>query len=136
MTREVFVDASAWIEISHMRGVHHTAAVDTYRRLPRERYELITTNLVLAESYVMAHRYVGYNAAIKLLSSVRNSEQVRLIYSDKSVEAEADDLLRRYTDQDFSLADAVSFVVMRQRGIKSAFSFDHHFVTAGFSLVP
>jgi uncharacterized protein len=136
MTREVFVGACAWIDISDTRSARHAVAAATYRRLPRERYELITTNLVLAESYVMVHRYVGYRAAIELLISVRTSEHVRLIYSDRYIEAEADAVLKRYADQDFSLADAVSFVVMRQRGIQSAFSFDHHFVTAGFALVP
>lgn len=31
---------------------------------------------------------------------------------------------------------AVSFAVMRQRGIGAAFAFDRHFRTAGFDLVP
>jgi len=30
----------------------------------------------------------------------------------------------------------VSFVVMKQYGITEAFSFDKHFVTAGFTLIP
>jgi predicted nucleic acid-binding protein len=45
-------------------------------------------------------------------------------------------ILARYSDQDFSLTDAVSFAVMRQRRIEEAFTFDNHFSTAGFVVLP
>jgi predicted nucleic acid-binding protein len=32
--------------------------------------------------------------------------------------------------------DAVSFAVMRQRGLTDAFAFDRHFLAAGFVLLP
>jgi len=44
--------------------------------------------------------------------------------------------LERYADQDFSLTDAVSFAVMADRGIREALAIDHHFVVAGFAVVP
>ena len=40
--------------------------------------------------------------------------------------------LARYDDQGFSFADAVSFAVMTERGIRDALTLDHHFVVAGF----
>lgn len=43
--------------------------------------------------------------------------------------------LRRFTDQRFSLADAVSFEVMRRERLKHAFAFDRHFEAAGFTLL-
>jgi hypothetical protein len=46
------------------------------------------------------------------------------------------DWLTRYADQDFSLTDAVSFAVMKRRGIVGAIALDKHFVTAGFEAVP
>ena len=45
-------------------------------------------------------------------------------------------MLRRYADQNFSLTDAASFVVMQQHSIVEAFTFDSHFATAGFVVVP
>ena len=44
--------------------------------------------------------------------------------------------MRRCDDQDFSLADAVSFALMRRRGIEKAFTFDRHFTVAEFTCVP
>lgn len=43
--------------------------------------------------------------------------------------------LMRFTDQRFSLVDAVSFEIMRRERLTHAFAFDHHFVVAGFTLV-
>ncbi len=57
-------------------------------------------------------------------------------HSDNIIEETAESILRQYQDQDFSYTDAVSFVVMKQYGITEAFSFDKHFVTAGFTLIP
>ena len=44
--------------------------------------------------------------------------------------------LRRFADQQLSMADAVSFEVMRERGIRQALALDEHFTLAGFELVP
>ena len=67
---------------------------------------------------------------------MRQTSRLTKVYSDAALEAEAEKLLRRYADQDFSLTDAVSFAVMQQRGITKAFTFDGHFATAGFVAMP
>jgi predicted nucleic acid-binding protein len=133
---EIFVDASAWIAIINRRDEHHAAAIALYERLLRERRPLVTTNLVIAEAYVMIRRHTGYQPAIGFLDSIRQTSRLLKVYSDATLEAEAEEILRRYADQDFSLADAVSFVVMRRRKITEAFAFDSHFVTADFVVVP
>jgi uncharacterized protein len=136
MAREIFVDAGAWIAVVNQRDDFHTEASACYSRLLRERRPLVTTNLVIAEAYAIIRRYSGHQAAMQFLDSTRQSSRLTKIYSDVAVEAEAEKLLRRYADQDFNLADAVSFIVMQQRGIGEAFAFDRHFTTAGFALMP
>jgi len=44
--------------------------------------------------------------------------------------------LRPYSDQGFSLTDAISFETMRVEHIDEAFSLDRHFRIAGFSTLP
>lgn len=95
----------------------------------------VTTNLVVAESYVSIYRRGGYVTATRFLKDLQNSRKLLRIYSDPIIEAQAEAILRQYADQDFSYVDAVSFAVMRQRGIGEAFAFDHHFTTAGFTRV-
>jgi len=43
--------------------------------------------------------------------------------------------LVRFSDQDFSLIDAVSFEVMRRNRVTHAFAFDRQFAIAGFTLL-
>jgi predicted nucleic acid-binding protein len=43
--------------------------------------------------------------------------------------------LARFSDQDFSLIDLVSFEVMRRSRVTHAFAFDRHFAIAGFELL-
>ncbi len=45
-------------------------------------------------------------------------------------------LPERYDDQLFSFADAVSFEVMSERGVREALTLDNHFGAAGFVVVP
>jgi predicted nucleic acid-binding protein len=45
------------------------------------------------------------------------------------------DWLTRFTDQRFSLTDAVSFVVMKRGRLSEAFAVDTDFVAAGFELL-
>jgi predicted nucleic acid-binding protein len=133
---EVFVDAGAWIAITDSRDKYHKSASDLYRRLLAERTTLVTTNLVVAEAYIIIRRTGGNDPAIRFLRSIKESVRLRKIYSDARVEAEAEEILERYSDQDFSLTDAVSFVVMKDREIEEAFAFDQHFLSAGFRLLP
>jgi predicted nucleic acid-binding protein len=48
-------------------------------------------------------------------------------------EQRAHQIIFRYTDKDFSLTDATSFVVMERTDISEAFSFDQHFAQYGLA---
>lgn len=136
MEREIFVDAGAWIAASDSRDKYHKPASEHFMRILAEDWVLVTTNLVAAEAYIIIRRTGGHAPAMRFLRSIRESARLRRVYSDAALEAKAEQILDQYTDQDFSYADAVSFVVMQDRGIEQAFAFDQHFVTAGFRLLP
>jgi predicted nucleic acid-binding protein len=136
VAREVFVDAGAWIALGDRGDQHHRAATDAYRGLLGDKTVLVTTNLVVAEAYILVRRAAGHQTAMRFLGSLRESSRLVRVYSSAALEAAVEEILGRYADQDFSLADAVSFVVMRERKIDEAFAFDRHFLTAGFRLVP
>ena len=60
-----------------------------------------------------------------------------VVESSADLESQAlTDWIERYRDHDFSLCDAVSFAVMRERGIQWALTFDRHFAAAGFEMLP
>ncbi len=136
MSRVIFVDASAWIAVANQEDHNHTAAVQVYPRLLADYQRLVTTNLVIAETYIILRHELGHSAAMAFLDSVRTSPRIERVLSTPALEQEAEAILRRYADEDFSYTDAVSFALMKARGIKEAFTFDKHFSTLGFRRVP
>jgi len=132
----LFVDTGAWYALADRSDQHHNEAVEIYPKLLSSYHPLKTTNLIIAEIYILIRRGIGYQAAISFLENIASSPRVFKIYSDSILEETAESILRQYQDQDFSYTDVVSFAVMKQYGITEAFSFDKHFATAGFTLIP
>lgn len=64
------------------------------------------------------------------------SPSVELVRVDASLFDRGWDYFQQRSDKRFSLTDCISFVVMTDRRIAQALSFDHHFVEAGFVTLP
>jgi predicted nucleic acid-binding protein len=129
---EFFVDTSAWYPLIVARHPDHARLGTALRALIRDHRRLVTTNLVVAETHALLLRRVGRAAALTFLQTVGEPPNV-VVRSSRELEAAAErNWLTRYDDQDFSFADAVSFAVMTERGIRQALTLDRHFVVAGF----
>jgi len=68
-----------------------------------------------------------------LIARIKETPRVHI---DQALDAAAWSLLEQYSDKEWSLVDAASFVVMRQLALTDAFTSDHHFTQAGFVRVP
>ena len=132
----VFVDTGAWVALADKDDANHKKAVAIYPSLLRNQKGFITSNLVIAETYIVLLNELGHRAAIHFLEKIKASPRILRIYSNDDIERGAEEILRKYGDQDFSYADAVGFVIMRRQKIQKAFCFDKHFTTAGFERVP
>jgi predicted nucleic acid-binding protein len=129
---EFFVDTSAWYPLVVAKHPDHARLSSALRTLIRNHHRLVTTNLVVAETHALLVRRVGRAAALTFVQTVGEPPNV-VVPSSREIEAAAErDWLARYDDQEFSFADAVSFAVMTERGIRDALTLDHHFVVAGF----
>ncbi len=83
------------------------------------RVRIVTSNLVVAESHALIMRRAGIAPALRYVQLVRASPNV-VVTSDEPLEdAAVNEWLARYTDQPFSMVDAVSFAIMSTRGIRS-----------------
>lgn len=137
MSKSVFVDTSGWFAAVSAREKYHAEAATIYDELVERRARLVTTNLAVAEMHILTVRMQDSTAGCALLDAIYADPLYTVVSVSRELESEATDRwLRRYSDQKFSLADAVSFEVMRRERIDEALSLDHHFEQAGYKLLP
>jgi len=136
MLDDIFVDSSAWIALADRDDLHHKEAASNYPSIFKNHKTLVTSNLVIAETYIVLLRELGRKAAIEFLERIKASPRILKIYSNENFEMEAEGILAKYGDQDFSYTDAVSFVIMKRQKMRKAFCFDKHFAAAGFTNIP
>lgn len=136
MAGEVFVDAGVWYAALNPKVTDHRECVAALEGATQSRYRRVTTNLVVAEAHALLLNRVHRRVALEFLRAVRMPPTV-VVESTAELEQRAlSAWIERYDDQDFTLADAVSFSVMADRGIKEALTLDRHFAAAGFRVSP
>ncbi len=133
---ELFVDTSAWYALVDAGERDRPRVASALRDALEHRSRIVTTNLIVAETHALLLRRFDHAVALAFLGEVRAEPNV-VVESTREVEERARrDWLERFADQDFSLTDAVSFVVMSERGTSCALTLDHHFAVAGFEVRP
>jgi uncharacterized protein len=136
-SRGVLVDTGAWLAAFHRRDQYHTAAATELRRLRESRTPLVVTDLILAETHLHLLYALGPARAADHLTTLKLDPAIEEVYTNAALQQSAlSEWIRRFSDQALTLTDAVSFAVMKDRGIGSAFAFDSHFRIAGFRLLP
>jgi predicted nucleic acid-binding protein len=132
-----FLDTSGWFAALSPKEAKHRAAHAAYRAWIEGGDDLVTTNLVVAEMQILLMRFRGADEGLRFMDSLYKDPSHEVVFVDRALERTAvDHWLRRYRDHPLSLADAVSFEVMRSRGIRQALALDEHFELAGFDVLP
>jgi predicted nucleic acid-binding protein len=136
MAGGLFLDTSGWFAALSPREAGHAVARDTYADAVRHGQLLVTTQLVAAEMHTLILRWRGPEAGLLFLETVFESgAHVVLAADDELIAAAVARWIRRFADKPLSLADAVSFEVMRRERISRALAFDYHFAMAGFEIL-
>ncbi len=136
MAPELFVDTSAWYPIAVSNHPDHIALAAALHDRVRGGVRIVTTNLVVAETHALLLARTRREAALAFLRAVRQRPN-EVVTATADLESRAiTHWLERYDDQLFSFADAVSFEVMSERGVREALTLDNHFGAAGFVVVP
>jgi predicted nucleic acid-binding protein len=93
----------------------------------------VTTSYVLAEFVALATaRRLPRKIVLDFVVVLSESPEVTVIYVNETLHRSAMTLLQKRPDKNWSLCDAVSFEVMRERKVIDALTTDHHFEQAGF----
>jgi uncharacterized protein len=93
----------------------------------------VTHSYVLAEFVALAHaRRLPRMVALTFVSDLVENPDIETVWVDEALHCEAMTLLMARPDKAYSLCDAVSFVLMRQRHVTEALTTDRHFEQEGF----
>lgn len=129
---ELFVDTSAWYPLVMRSHPDHAGLATTLREQVAAGVRIVTTNLVISETHALLMRRASSAVALEFVQRVKQPPNL-VVHSTEGLERSAvEEWLTRFSDQAFSLCDAVSFAVMSERGIREALTLDRHFAAAGF----
>ena len=132
----VFVDTGAWFALQVTDDEHHPVAREILPVLLDMSRGLVTSNLVVGETYTLLRLTKGYREARRFLDRLAHSQRLERLHVAEPLEADAYAILHRYADHPFSFVDATSFALMRQQRLRYAFAFDTHFRIAGYLRIP
>jgi uncharacterized protein len=125
----MLLDTSGLLCVHHKDEPQHPQAL-TFFRAGSTR---MTHSYVLAEFVPLCHvRGVPREAALSFVTTLIDNPLVDMIWVDEILHRAALALLQARLDKTYSLCDAVSFLLMRQRSIDEALTTDRHFEQEGF----
>ena len=129
-----FADTSWWVAWSLPGDRRHQEALALLNHLGSSE-QVLTTNLVVGETWTFLRRKDGHPSALGFLDRVGVLEQQAKLTIHRvgsSQEEKAWDWLRKHDERTYSFVDATSFQVMRDRRLREVLAFDQDFAAAGF----
>jgi uncharacterized protein len=123
----LFVDTSAFYAAADMADRSH----ERTKRVLGAGEPLVTSDHVLAESWLLLRHRLGRAAANAFLEAIRAGASAVEHVGPADLEV-AWSIAAEFEDQDFSLVDMTSFAVMQRTGVLRAASLDDDFAIFRF----
>ena len=128
---ESYVDTAAFIAFLDKSDSHHPL----FRRLFADPPPLVTSALVIAEGHGWFLRRYDQRRALEFLNFVNALPALTIEGFDGDAVSTATKVLKKYSDQKLTLADAHGLSLLTSRRIASCWSTDRHMALSGASLV-
>ena len=129
-----FADTGWWVAWALPGDGRHEQALQMLASLGRTE-QVLTTNLVVGESWTFLRRKDSHRSAVAFLDRVdvlASDDRLVVHRVTDEQESAAWEWLRKHDERVYSFVDAASFRVMRDRRLREALAFDHDFAAAGF----
>ncbi len=129
MSKTIFLDTLFVVALINQRDQYHRKAKKLAVKYEGQRF--LTTDAVLLEIGNALARHFK-DQAIEVIEDLLTSDDVKVVRMTPALFKTAFNLYRSHRDKQWGLIDCISFVVMKEVGIRRALTFDQHFVQAGF----
>lgn len=134
--KTVFVDTGYLVALELVNDQNHEAASKHWRSVIKSLPPLVTTSYVFDEVVTLFNNRGHHAKAIEVGNRLLASPSVQMVDVGKDLFTESWIYFQQHKDKAYSFTDCVSFVVMKRMKIGKAFTFDNHFVQAGFKKIP
>lgn len=125
----MLLDTSGLLCLLHRAEPYHERARTAYGTTGHK----LTTDYVIAELVALATvRRLPRSSVLPFIADLLDHPDIETIWVDEVLHRQALELLHQRPDKSYSLCDAVSFLLMRERGMSTALTTDHHFEQEGF----
>ena len=93
----------------------------------------LTHNYIIAEYVALTNaRRFPRASVLEFVVDLLDNPDIETVWVDESIHRAAVEFLTLRQDKTYSLCDAVSFILMRQRSVSEALTTDRHFEQEGF----
>lgn len=131
---KLLADTGALLALFNRKDQYHRQANAFVRTQARTRFVL--TELILSETVTRLRARSDAARAADIGTALLNSSRYEVLFIDPPLLESGLSNLRRFSDKRLSLADAVSFAVIRTLALDGAFTFDRDFRDCGFKTFP
>lgn len=98
---------------------------------------MVVSDYILAKLIPLCYvRGLSRTKTLDLVEELLASPLIKKVWTTESNYLEALDILKLRQDKTYSLCDAASFILMRERGITGSLTTDKHFEQEGFVRLP
>src|SRR5512143_3848554 len=129
----IFVDTTAFYALLDRDDGNHQKAKKAWVEFLEGTPALMTTNYVLLETLALLQSRLGLEAVRRFQENVVPILKVEFVTPELHRAGTA--ALLSTSKRKLSLVDCVSFAMMRDLGIRIAFTFDAHFKDQGFDIM-
>jgi uncharacterized protein len=130
----IFVDTSAFYALLDRDDRNHPKAKEKWGEILGAAPALVTSNYALVETLALLQSRLGLEAVRGFQEDVVPILKVEFVTPELHRASTA--ALLSIGKRGLSLVDCVSFGLMRDFGIRIAFTFDAHFKEQGFDILP
>lgn len=128
--KSVFVDTSGFYALLDQTDRFHQEAKSLFLQACDEKWHLITSSMVVHESWALIQARLGWEAVEDWLQGVLMNCEV--IWVGERLFELGSARARQARERRLSLTDCVSFETMLQEGCREAIADDEHFSALGF----
>lgn len=132
--KAVFLDTSFIIALEDADDQHHKDAIAFWKTFKRNPQKIITTTYVFDETVTFLKRRISHDKAAEVGKLLLSSHTVEMIHISEAHFNKGWGMFLKYRDKGFSFTDCLSFLIVEERGIKEALTFDEHFKQRGIKV--